>query len=366
MKILYVIDSYFEPNAGGRDINIHTVANYMVEKGHEVTVLTAKKPEKTDFKYNVIWPKSKSATLVRSKKLLEILKGDYDIVSLHDAGGFSFSSKSRISLLSLLFKFKKRPYVYTLHMPEEIHPNWYKMVKTMMMAQCVIFVDHFMLKYANDIKFKRNIYIPSPINKNIISKMINNESFKNNIKGNAELLVTTLSRIDLKHKNVDFILDVAEKLADIQDIKFMIIGGGEGEIALKEYITEKKINNVICTGEMPNEEVNKYLDLADVMINTSTWPGTGRSVIEAMALGKIVFRRCTDGDDPVLKDGHNFIKYDDDDDLADKLKVIKNDKNNFINIANNAISTAEENYSIDTVGKNIENIYTKAIESWGE
>lgn len=364
MKILYVIDSYFESYAGGRDINIHTVASYMKDKGHDVTVLTAGKPLQTDFEYNVIWPKSKSATLVRSKKLLEILKGDYDIASLHDAGGFSFGSKGKISLLAMLFQFKKRPFVYTLHMPEEIHPNWNKMVNTMKMAHCVIFVDYFMLKYTEEFDFENSVYIPSPINTKIFSKTKVNKYFENDIKGKAKLLITTLSRIDLKHKNVDFIIDVAKKLADIQDIKFMIIGGGEGETTLKKYISEMKIKNVILTGEILNEEIIKYLDLADVMINTSNWPGTGRNVLEAMAMGKIVFRKCTDGDDPILKDGHNFLKYDEVGDLAEKLSEIRNNKNSFLNIAKNAEITVQENFSIEVVGKKLEDIYENAIGSW--
>ena len=358
MKILYIIDSYFEPNAGGRDINIHTIANYMHEKGHEVTVLTAREPLKLDFGYNVIWPKGKNTTVVRGKKFLEILKGDYDIASLHDAGGFSFGIKTPIAKI---LNLKKCPFVYTLHMPEEVHTNWDNMVSTMKEANHVIFVDNFMLKYIKNHDFKNNYsYVPTPINKHIFLKTDIDETLKAKIKSESDMVVTTMSRIDSK-KNVKLILEAAESLSSTPRIKFMIIGGGEKHDELKKKLSESGISNVILVGEIPNNRIYKYLELTDVFVNTSNWPGNGRNVLEAMLAGNIVLRRCNDYDDPVMIDGHNYIKFNDVKHLTEILKEIYGNSDDYLSYKANAKSTFDENYSLEIVGAKIERIYKEVI-----
>lgn len=88
-----------------------------------------------------------------------------------------------------------------------------------------------------------------------------------------------------EEKNVEFLLDVAEKLIKKnKTYKLLIVGSGPDEEKFSNIAKEKKIsNNVIFTGRVPWEEVPYYYHLSNLFLTASTTETQGLTVVEAMA-----------------------------------------------------------------------------------
>lgn len=65
-------------------------------------------------------------------------------------------------------------------------------------------------------------------------------------------------------QNVEIMIDAAEMLKDIEDIKFVIIGGGSRENKVLNYIQEKNLNNLSFFPLQPLERACEIYSLGDV------------------------------------------------------------------------------------------------------
>ncbi len=90
-----------------------------------------------------------------------------------------------------------------------------------------------------------------------------------------------------EEKNVEFLLNVAEKLVKKNKVyKLLIVGSGPDEEKFANIAKEKGIeDNVIFTGKVPWEEVPYYYHLADLFLSASTTETQGLTIVEAMASG---------------------------------------------------------------------------------
>jgi glycosyltransferase involved in cell wall biosynthesis len=76
-------------------------------------------------------------------------------------------------------------------------------------------------------------------------------------------------------------------LKEIPGAKFLVVGGGSQEVNLKEQANSLGISaSVTFTGRIPNHELPKYLNSADIYVSTSlSDAGLASSTAEAMACG---------------------------------------------------------------------------------
>jgi len=70
-----------------------------------------------------------------------------------------------------------------------------------------------------------------------------------------------------KEKGIQVILDAAEKLKGVKDLKFILAGGlDEDKKYWQQQCQERNINNIHFTGFIKNQEVPKYLKAADCLL----------------------------------------------------------------------------------------------------
>lgn len=87
------------------------------------------------------------------------------------------------------------------------------------------------------------------------------------------------------------------------DCRLILVGSGELEPLLRQWIAKLKLTNVSLAGEVPHEEVPSYLALADAFIHHSRYESFGLGVLEAMQAGLPVIA-CNVGAVPeVITDG---------------------------------------------------------------
>lgn len=99
----------------------------------------------------------------------------------------------------------------------------------------------------------------------------------------GDVLLITTSRL-VKKNALDQVIHALTLLP--QNVRFVILGEGAEEIALKKLVADLKLEKrVQFVGYVSHEDMPKYLKVADIFIRPSRSEGMGNSFVEAMAAG---------------------------------------------------------------------------------
>ena len=127
-----------------------------------------------------------------------------------------------------------------------------------------------------------------------------------------------------EEKGIDVLLEAMRK-ADVS-IKLKIVGEGPEEEKLKVKSEKLKAGNrVEFVGPKYGEELQNLINGAKAIVIPSVWPeNMPLSLLESMAIGKMVIASRIGGIPEIIKDGENgfLFKPGDADDLADKINRI--------------------------------------------
>jgi len=127
-------------------------------------------------------------------------------------------------------------------------------------------------------------------------------------------IVLFIGRLSIE-KNVPLLIRAAKIVAQKRPkTRFLIVGGGADEIALKDMASDCK--NVVFTGRIPHAEIPKFHKAADVLVLPSFYEGIPLVVVEAAAAGLPVI--CTDvrdAKDVIIDEKSGFIVPKDNPDI---------------------------------------------------
>jgi len=108
------------------------------------------------------------------------------------------------------------------------------------------------------------------------------------------------------------------------DVKYVLIGDGEYLNELKKLAKKEKVDNkVLFLGSVSNNELYKYLNMADVFIQpTIGHEAFGIAIIEAMACGLPVVASKNGGILDIISDGKNgyLFEVNNIDEMKEKIK----------------------------------------------
>lgn len=94
------------------------------------------------------------------------------------------------------------------------------------------------------------------LNSTYLNELVTNNNFRVMFAGNMG-----------QAQGLSTVLDAAEKLSRVRsDVSFILLGTGTAIEQIKQQIREKNITNVICLPRVPMDEVNGFLDAADVLL----------------------------------------------------------------------------------------------------
>lgn len=135
-------------------------------------------------------------------------------------------------------------------------------------------------------------------------------------------LFCTSGRLE-KEKNLEFILKGICKLRAKLDIPFqvLLIGDGSRREALTQEAKELGILDRVCfVGNVPNEELNRYLQACDIYLFASKSETQGIVLAEAMASGCPAVAVQASGVEDIVRDGSNgFVTEEDTDAWTEKI-----------------------------------------------
>jgi glycosyltransferase involved in cell wall biosynthesis len=133
------------------------------------------------------------------------------------------------------------------------------------------------------------------------------------------------------------------------DLQLKIVGGGELEKDVKQYIDEHKMSNVELMGYLSGDTLFDVVKRSKFIFVPSEWyENNPMNVIESFALGKPVIGARIGGIPELVKEGHNGYLFESRN-LDDLTKAIKKAEsvldNDYAGLGNSARTFAEEHFN---------------------
>jgi glycosyltransferase involved in cell wall biosynthesis len=145
-------------------------------------------------------------------------------------------------------------------------------------------------------------------------------------------------------KNQIFLVDIALALKQKNvNVSINILGDGPNKEKIKSRVLEQDLQNeIILHGNV--EEVQHFLNIADIYIHVATYEPFGLVLLEAMAAGLPIVTLDGKGNRDIMIDGHNgFMIVEQDANLfAEKIIYLQSDTHKYRIISENAKKFAEK------------------------
>lgn len=343
MKILQV-SAYSPPNIGGSERYCHELSKRLVERGHEVHLVTSKLERDSlsnetidgihvhrcpcignfwgvnpytfimhklfNGRYDVIH--AHSYIFLTSNQAVFSPKTSRTPVLLHLHGGINWVPSRDDSSIWLKFQAKKRLYDPTIGR------------LTLQAASAVASVS------LSDINSARNLWHLDASKFYWVPNAVDIEKFKVNpidIKS-KRLSVIFIARLEM-WKGIDTLLEVAKIVGnEMEEVDFIIIGDG----SLKRYIETVKARfnkNIKVIGQVSPEFIPEMLANASVLILPSYMEGLPTVCLEALACEVPAVASNVGGVSEIIKDGETGYLFPAGDAqmCADRiLKLLSDDK----------------------------------------
>lgn len=312
MKILLIPDSYL-PRLGGGEVYAYKLGHFLQKEGHSVKLLT---PEQGswihDDEFPVIRLKFPKNPIVFFSSLLTY----YRLVKEADIVHAIYSHKMAV-LGGLLAHLLGKKLVITeegmgiLDIPgnswfyTRVH-NFYRSTSIKLayrfIASCREFVD-LAKKYTSN--HKKITYQPNSVDTDEFAPAERDYSLLP-FPYAGQPLVFCVRRMVPKN-GVQFLVECApEVLRHAPDTHFVHIGWGRLEEHLKKRVAELGIEkNFHFLGRIENAIVQKYMNLADMVVFPSTAEATSIACLESMSLGKPIVASKVGGFPEMVAEGKN-------------------------------------------------------------
>ncbi len=181
-----------------------------------------------------------------------------------------------------------------------------------------------------------------------------------------EYVAITTSRL-VKKNGVDILIRaVAEFKERRPNIKCLVIGDGPERRKLELKAKSLKLEaNVLFLGHISQNDLPLYFAISDMFVRPSRSEGLGSSFLEAMAAGTPIIGTPVGGIVDFLKDGETGYVADPENSksVAYKMHEILDDPKKSARIIRSAQELVRRNYSWNTVGKMMRNIFDKLINT---
>ena len=145
-------------------------------------------------------------------------------------------------------------------------------------------------------------------------------------------------------------------------VRFVLVGDGALRGNIEKLISKYNLRrNMFLLGW--RDDIQEILSIVDVFVLTSLWEGLPISVLEAIASGKPVVATDTGGIKEVVFENKTgfLVSPGDVKTMAEKVKILLNNKDLRFKIGNNARGRLGESYRLDSMVKNTEELYKNLL-----
>jgi len=340
MRIGIFTDSYF-PQVSGVSTSIYTLKEELEALGHDVIIFTTTDPKAINDDKNIIrltsipflsFKDRRIAVKGMNKALKEAKKQKIDIVHTHTEFSLGLAGKFVGYMLGV-------PTVHTYHTMYEKYLHYIANGKVVKPKAVKIASRYFcnrtmgIIAPSEQMKDKLssyNIYkeirvIPTGVK--IPDKIADIKRTKRQALGieDSELVLLSLSRLS-SEKNLDkLVYAFPEVLADYPTAQLVFVGDGPARSGLEELVSVLGVfENVTFIGEVKNDEVDAYYQMADVYINASDSETQGLTYLESIVNGcPVIAKRNEYLSSLITQDGLGML-FDNDEEIGRTITAYVN------------------------------------------
>jgi len=128
---------------------------------------------------------------------------------------------------------------------------------------------------AKGIDPRKIVSIPNFVDTSAIAPLPRSNSFSRHWRLDDKFVVMYAGNIGYTH-GTELLVEAAEKLAPLENLRFLVIGGGSKQADLERLARERRLANMQFLPTQPGELLPEMLASADVFVVT-TKPGVGRT-----------------------------------------------------------------------------------------
>lgn len=177
---------------------------------------------------------------------------------------------------------------------------------------------------------------------------------------NRDIVILTVAELNA-NKNHKQVIDSLENLQNYDNIYYLVVGVGEYESYLREYIHDKGLDNKVKLLGF-RRDIPELLCISDIVALTSMREGLPRCIMEAMAAGKPLIATNIRGNRDLVKNGVNgyLVPINDVSATVEAIKKLVQDKELRTKMGNEGRKIIKD-YSIDKVLKEMDEIYSRYV-----
>lgn len=351
MKLIYVIPNL---NVGGVSRVVSDLAVGMLNKGHDVTILTLNKHDKL-----VQIPDAIKVIEVHIKSKKSLLRGVFEIAKIINSEKpdivHSHTNYSHLFVRMASLFCVKAKYIASEH--GTVNENLSKALGFILMKK-----TNFMSDLITNVSQSS---VMSYIKYNIVDKNkmicvyngVDFEKFEKKNNFNNLNRVLYIGRI-VKEKNLDLLVDI---IKDINNPELIcdVIGDGDQLQRIKDYVEDNNLNSKInFLGK--RMDLPKIIKNYDILFLTSFTEGLPTVLIEAISAKILVLSTDCGGVKEILE-GFDFLIAENNNkiDFLNKFHQLKGMKLN--HLSDNLYNQVEAKFSQDNMIASWENIYTNIL-----
>lgn len=208
------------------------------------------------------------------------------------------------------------------------------------------------------------------VNIEVIPNGVDLEKFKivgNGFKSNGSVKLLTVGRYDSSRKGVDVLIKAAKLMNKLNGVKYeiMVIGDGPYRKKFQQLAKYEKVKNINFLGYIPNTELFKYYNMADIYVLPSYAEGMSNTILEAMATGLPVVATNVGGNPENItpkKNGY-LVRVGDHINLAKHLYKLISDEKLRKKMGKKSLETIRKDYSWKQITDKYINLYNRVLSS---
>lgn len=371
MKIC-MYTSEFPPDVGGISTYVYNLSKRLVERGHEVTVITRGTWRKTyceeiegisvyRVRFIPFFPSPFKIHQIYVNKLLKSLKFDFDLIHLHG------------TLMPVEPVFNNSlPVVFTSHGASKKKLDFME-AKTLHFFIVKLLRNH-LFKLEQEIVEKSDML--TAVSNSCADEFRAYHSIKKEITivhngVDTNFFVPSKNRSNLRSVIYTGRFEVFKGLSDLiecsgivckkyPDVKFILVGSGTILDSLKKQVSKLKLeNNIIFTGSLNKSQIIEYYQNATIFVLPSYREGFPTSLMEAMSCGIPSIATNVEGSAELIKDSENglLVPQKNPEKLAESVIYLLENEEFRNKIGANARNHIVKNYDWEKITDGFEKLY---------
>lgn len=238
------------------------------------------------------------------------------------------------------------------------------------------FIKRFILNQASEITATSNFlaeitakYVSKNKPVHVIPFGVDLEWFKRGEaekKNGKEITIAFIKHLRTKYGSEYLIKAMPKVLQKHQNVRLLMIGGGELEPKLKRVVKELGIgDHVEFVGVIPNQKVRDYLKITDIFVMPSIYESEsfGVAAVESSAMGVPIIASRIGGVSEVVEHGKSgiLVKPRDPDELANAILTLIENPNLRISMGEKGRELVVKKYDWNKNAHQMERLYEKTL-----